>query len=44
MNEIVTSLARNAIMAALGLKSSFDLDDALKKYPELGQKVHHLSL
>ncbi len=38
MNEIVTSLARNAIMAALGHESSFDLEEALKKYPELGQK------
>ena len=35
MNEIVIQLAKAAIAVALGLESSFDLEQALKIYPEL---------
>ncbi|MDD5406037.1 MAG: AmmeMemoRadiSam system protein A [Sulfurovaceae bacterium] len=37
MNDILTSLARNAIMAALGHSVNFDLEEILKKYPELSK-------
>jgi uncharacterized protein len=37
MNDIVTSLARNAIMASLGHYENFDLEEVLKRYPELKQ-------
>ena len=35
MGEIVIQLAKAAIAVALGLNSTFDLEGALKKYPEL---------
>ena len=35
MNEIVIQLAKAAIAVALGLESPFDLEQALKTYPEL---------
>ena len=35
MNEIVIQLAKAAIVVALGLESPFDLEQALKTYPEL---------
>ena len=38
MNEIILSLAKAAILVALGQPDSFDLENALQKYPVLEKK------
>ena len=38
MNEIIISLAKAAILVALGQPDNFDLENAIKKYPVLEKK------
>ena len=43
MGEITIQLAKAAIAVALGMDSSFDLDQALKTYPDLKKMVQYSS-